>query len=186
MSAKPEPSTVQEDPEDSISAAKNSKQQTFEEWLAARGNTAPTHVIGVSEDGGVEMYSHAVPQNGKQSDMKVLAQASQATAANGCSHAPPERSADAAKRSGLTESPAVNGGSYHVSGSRTAAAGHSAAAAASGGSQDELLQSMLGKVDTAGQPSPAQNGFHPAVKQPPATSREQGRPSLLQRPGVLT
>ncbi len=175
MSAKPEPSTVQEDPEDSISAAKNSKQQTFEEWLAARGNTAPTHVIGVSEDGGVEMYSHAVPQNGKQSDMKVLAQASQATAANGCSHAPPERSADAAKRSGLTESPAVNGGSYHVSGSRTAAAGHSAAAAASGGSQDELLQSMLGKVDTAGQPSPAQNGFHPAVKQPPATSREQGK-----------
>ena len=65
MSAKPEPSTVQEDPEDSISAAKNSKQQTFEEWLAARGNTAPTHVIGVSEDGGVEMYSHAVPQNGE-------------------------------------------------------------------------------------------------------------------------
>ncbi len=168
--AKPELCAAQEDPENGVPEARSSKQQTFEEWLAARGNAAPTHVIGVSEDGGVEMYSHDTTQN-TNVYVKPEAKPAPSAIANGHSHVPTQ----AAKRSEVTQSPAVNGSSHLESGSRTAVAGRSTVAGAPDSSQDPMLQSMLGEAYPSQQLSPAENGFHSARKPSPASSTEEAR-----------
>ena len=133
-------------------------------------------MIGVAEDGGVEMYSHDLSQNRDVTstvDVRPDVKPAQAAVAEGYSHGPPKPNSEAPARSEVTQTSSVNGGSYHSSGSRAAAAGHSTVAIASDSIQDLMLQSMLSEVSTSQQPSLAQNGFHSARKQSAASSTEE-------------
>ena len=177
VSAKPKPSTAQEALPNGTSSARNSDGQTFEEWLAERATSAPTHVIGVSEGGDLEAYGEDPSHNG-DGNVRTKAQMTQAPEVNGYSHAPSERSTEATKRSGVRHFPAVNGADYLVSGSQTAVvAGHSAI---SHSDQDAMLQSMLFEDSLLGQTSPPQNVFLPSRKPPSTSSREQAHAPASQ------
>ena len=171
VSAGPKPSTDQKDLPSGIPSARNSDGLTFEEWLAERAKSAPTHVVGVSEGGGLETFSQDLSHNGDD-NVRTSAQTTQAPDVNGFSHAPSERDTEAAKRTEARHGPAVNGNDHSFTRSQAAMANHSAGPD-SDRDQDAMLQSMLFEGSPSGQPSPLQNGFRSAGKPPPASSRDQ-------------